>query len=62
MRVRLNPEESEQLNTFPSGTLFIKNPNHQLILTYTPHVAPDALFHDLKHLLTVNPMSTQTYE
>jgi len=57
----LSAADQNALHTYTTPTLFIADPNHSLILTYPAHNSSEALFHDLKHLLSINPNREQAH-
>ncbi len=55
----LTPTAADQhaLEAFNAPTFFIADPNHAFILHYPMQSDLSAIFHDLKHLLSINPKS-----
>ncbi|CEK11441.1 hypothetical protein [Legionella hackeliae] len=52
---RLSQEEHSQFKILNAKSqVFIANPDDYLILTYAQDAKPDAIFHDIKHLLSVD--------
>lgn len=51
--VRLSQDERKQMQILGNQPeIFIVNPDAYLVLAYKPTVKPEAIFHDLKHLVT----------
>ena len=56
-QLTLDPADAQALQAFPDLTWFIADPQHALILNYPQPQTGEAIFHDLKHLLSINQTS-----